>query len=143
MKTQKSILLLGASGHVGQCLQHTAPKTVKVVPLNSQGLDLRGGLLVQAQLGQLLSKHRINCVINAAGFTRVDDAQNAPDEAFAVNAEGVYHLARACAAAKVPMLHFSTDYVFDGAKGAPYEVQNIPRPLNEIGRASCREGMCG
>lgn len=135
MNTQMSILLLGASGHLGQCLQHTAPRTVKVVPLNSQGLDLRGGLLVQIQLEQLLSRHQIKYVINAAGFTRVDDAQNAPDEAFAVNAEGVYHLARACAAAKVPMLHFSTDYVFDGAKGAPYEVQDIPRPLNVYGQS--------
>src|SRR5699024_12077862 len=98
MKTQKSILLLGASGHLGQCLQHTAPKTVKVVPLNSQGLDLCGGLLIQTQLEQLLSRHQINYVINASGFTRVDDAQNATDEDYAVNYECLLHLELVCEA---------------------------------------------
>lgn len=135
MKIQKSILLLGASGHLGQCLQYAAPRSVSVVPLDSRGLDLRSGLLVQIQLAQLLDRYRIDYVINASGFTRVDDAQRAPDEAFSVNANGVYHIARACAAANVPLLHFSTDYVFDGAKGAPYEVQDIPRPLNVYGQS--------
>lgn len=130
-----NIVLLGASGHLGQCLQHTVPQGVNLIALNSRDIDLRRGLLVQLQLKQLFHQYSIHCVINAAAFTQVDAAQTAVQEAFAVNAEGVYHLSRACADAEVPLLHFSTDYVFDGKKGAPYEVGDIPRPLNVYGQS--------
>ncbi len=130
-----SILLLGASGHLGQCLWHTAPKSLHVIPLGSHDLDLRRGLLVQTQLGQLFARQPIRAVLNAAGLTQVDAAQNEVELAYAVNADGVYHVARACADAEVPLLHFSTDYVFDGQKRSPYVVGDIPRPINVYGQS--------
>lgn len=129
------IVLLGATGHLGQCLLHTVPQSIEVVPVYSRDLDLREGLLIQRQVQQLCARHSIRAVINAAAFTRVDEAEHAAAEAFAVNAEGVYHLARACAHAQVPLLHFSTDYVFDGQKRAPYTVDDRPRPLNVYGHS--------
>ncbi|MBF0335939.1 MAG: dTDP-4-dehydrorhamnose reductase, partial [Alphaproteobacteria bacterium] len=63
---------------------------------------------------------RPRLVINAAAFTAVDAAESRPDEAFAINRDGVAWLAAACAGADIPLVHVSTDYVFDGAKGQPY-----------------------
>jgi dTDP-4-dehydrorhamnose reductase len=73
-------------------------------------------------------------IINAAAFNDVDGAEGAPDQAFAVNAVGAGNLADAAARAGAAMVHISTDYVFDGAKGAPYTEDDRPNPLSVYAR---------
>jgi dTDP-4-dehydrorhamnose reductase len=72
-------------------------------------------------------------VINAAAYTDVDACEANPDLCFAVNAEGVRHVAMACREYRVKLVHFSTDYIFDGTKGQPYVEEDPGRPLNVYG----------
>jgi dTDP-4-dehydrorhamnose reductase len=72
-------------------------------------------------------------VVNAAAYTAVDRAESEPEAAFAVNRDGAAHCAEACAVAGIPLIHFSTDYVFDGTKGAPYTEDDAPNPLGVYG----------
>ena len=65
----------------------------------------------------------------------MDRAESEPDLAFAVNRDGAAHLAEACAEAGIPLVHFSTDYVFDGTKGAPYTEADAPNPLGVYGQS--------
>jgi dTDP-4-dehydrorhamnose reductase len=72
-------------------------------------------------------------VVNVAAYTRVDDAEREREAAFAVNAEGALNVARVCGRRNVPLLHISTDYVFDGRKGRPYVESDPPEPLGVYG----------
>jgi len=72
-------------------------------------------------------------VVNCAAFVRVDDCEDHPADAFQVNALGALHVARACAARDAVCAYVSTDYVFDGEKGAPYSEEDQPRPINVYG----------
>jgi len=74
-------------------------------------------------------------VINAAAFTDVDGCETQPERCFAVNAAGVVNLAAACRARGALLIHFSTDYVFDGTKSAPYVEDDECRPLNVYGQS--------
>ncbi len=74
-------------------------------------------------------------MINAAAYTKVDQAEGDSEAAFAVNAEGARHVAKACAAEGCPLLHLSTDYVFDGAKRGPYVESDPPAPINAYGHS--------
>lgn len=97
-----------------------------------RGQGLHAGLdLVRAAILEAKSQLVINC----AGYTDVDGAQAHPEAAMAVNAAGVEAVAQACAAAGKHLLHVSTDYVFDGAKGAPYREDDPPAPLSVYGRS--------
>lgn len=79
--------------------------------------------------------HRPVLVVNAAAYTAVDAAESAPDEAHAVNADGPGHIARACAEAGIPLIHLSTDYVFDGCGERPYTEDDPVAPLGVYGRS--------
>jgi dTDP-4-dehydrorhamnose reductase len=72
-------------------------------------------------------------VINAAAYTAVDRAEDEPDLAFAVNSDGPANIAAACAGAGVPLVHISTDYVFDGTKHGPYAEADAPNPAGVYG----------
>ena len=81
------------------------------------------------------AEFRPDAVINAAAHTRVDQAEDEPEAAFAVNAEGARRIASACAAIGCPLLHLSTDYVFDGLKPDPYVESDPTAPINVYGRS--------
>lgn len=83
----------------------------------------------------LQSGHPPGMVVNCAAYTAVDRAESDPETAFAVNAEGPGNLARICASLKVPLIHISTDYVFDGDSARPYREDDIPRPLGAYGKS--------
>ena len=77
-------------------------------------------------------------VLNCAAFTRVDDAEKERELTLAINATGAGNLARVCAARRLPLLHISTDYVFDGRKGTPYVETDPTAPLNFYGVSKLR-----
>jgi dTDP-4-dehydrorhamnose reductase len=76
----------------------------------------------------------LDLVVNAAAYTAVDKAEEEETLAYRINAEAVEVLARSCAARGVPLIHVSTDYVYDGAKSAPYREDDATAPLNAYGR---------
>ncbi len=95
-----------------------------------------------ADIAGWIAEARPAAVINAAAYTAVDRAESEPDAAGRLNRDAPIAMARACAEADIPFVHFSTDYVFDGEKGAPYVETDPRRPLNVYGRTKA-EGEAG
>jgi len=123
------VLIAGAEGQVGRALTGAAPPRMTVRALGRSQLDLTE----PGQVARVVSDFRPDLVVNAAGYTAVDRAEAEPDAARAVNEEGARHLAEAAAETGARMLHFSTDYVFDGKQGRPYGPDDPPNPLNVYG----------
>ena len=113
----KSILIVGAGGQVGHELAIAAVPH-HLIPLTRSDLDIE----IPEAIEKVFDAHNPDIVINAAAYTAVDKAEHESDAAFAINRDGVGNLARACKQAGIPLLHISSDYVFDGEKsGAWYE----------------------
>lgn len=126
-----NILLTGASGQVGYELQRSLQGLGKVVAPGRTELDLADPDQVRCAV------RRINpgLIINAAAYTAVERAESDPALAFRVNAEAPGLLAAQAQALGAPIVHYSTDYVFDGSKGAPWREDDVPAPLNAYGRS--------
>lgn len=125
------ILLVGRDGQLAQALQRHLAGLGQVHVLGRGQLDL-------AHPGQIREQLRRACpglVINAAAYTAVDLAESEPDAAFAVNATAPRILAEEAARLGAPLIHYSTDYVFDGAKDGPYTEADEPNPLGVYGRS--------
>jgi len=86
-------------------------------------------------LAAALDEETPDALINCAGHTGVDDAEDDPETVMQINADAVGNMARLCKERGVKLVHISTDYVFDGAKGAPYKENDPPRPLNVYGKS--------
>ncbi len=121
------MVLFGGTGQVGRALAEMAGSIDLAAPPRGQ-VDLSRPDTIAALLAA-----RPDIVVNAAAYTAVDRAEDEPEAAFAVNRDGPAALARLCAAAGVPLIHLSTDYVFDGMKTGPYVEDDAPRPLNVYG----------
>ncbi|MEO5921596.1 MAG: dTDP-4-dehydrorhamnose reductase [Pseudolysinimonas sp.] len=119
-------LLLGGAGMLGTDLQRTL--SGKVDAPTSAELDIRDAAAVEA------AASGVDVVINAAAYTRVDDAESHEDDAHAINAVGAENAARAAAAAGAKLVHVSTDYVFDGTADEPYREDAPLNPLGAYGR---------
>src|SRR5262245_58226570 len=104
------VLVTGARGQVGYELLRRAPVGFVVTGLGSSELDIASGEQVQETIAHL----RPQLIINAAAYTAVDKAESEPERAYAINRDGVAHLAKAAARTGIPLLHISTDYVFAG-----------------------------
>jgi len=122
-------LVLGAGGLLGREFASEKPREHEIVALAHADLDVRDTAAVQRVIRDLSP----NWVINASGFTHVDAAERDRDAAFAVNAAAVGELARVCGENRSGLAHFSTDYVFDGAKTGCYREDDEPLPLSVYG----------
>jgi len=125
------ILVLGCHGQVASELEKVAAQEGRRVML--AGRDVLD-LITAEEPTILLDRYRPAAVINAAAFSAVDDAERQPEPAFRLNGEVPTLYARACAERGLPFVHFSSDYVFDGRKGAPYLEDDVRAPLNVYGR---------
>jgi dTDP-4-dehydrorhamnose reductase len=124
------VLVAGREGQVARALlARLGAAGQAVTALEPPELDLTNAASVAAAMAAT----RPDLVVNAAAYTAVDRAEDQPDLAFAVNRDGAGLLAAAAAAAGVPIVHFSTDYVFDGRKGAPYTENDTVNPLGVYG----------
>lgn len=124
------ILILGRHGQLATELQHLAPPAgFEILTLGRDQLDLRK----PGQIAGIFHESTPSVVINAAAFTAVDAAESEPDAAFALNRDAPREIAKACAMLGAPLIHLSTDYVFDGAKSAPYLEADATAPLNVYG----------
>jgi dTDP-4-dehydrorhamnose reductase len=124
-KSRLKTLLIGADGQLGSDLKKIY-SPAELVPLNRPDLDICEYRAVDA----VLARHKPDVVINTAAYHRVDECEDYPDRALAVNALAVRNLALACEKIGAILVHFSTDYVFDGESTRPYTEQDAPRPLN-------------
>jgi len=124
------ILLAGAGGQLGRDLQLTLAGT-DLHPFDHGQLDITDAGAVVA----VVERIRPDWIINAAAFNDVDGAEQAEDQAFAVNAAGAGNLAEAAARVGGAIVHVSTDYVFDGTKGSPYTEDDQPNPLSVYARS--------
>src|SRR5262245_21090565 len=134
-------LLLGRTGQVGTELRELAAcEAIDVVAPDLDELDLTDA----AAVARTIAAQPWSAVINAAAYTDVDRAESEEALALAVNAEAPARLATETARRGIPLLHISTDYVFDGRKGAPYIEQDAATPLNAYGRSKLagERGVC-
>jgi dTDP-4-dehydrorhamnose reductase len=126
------LLLLGGSGQLGTQLHGIPlPQGIQLFAPPRAAVDLRDPTAIQ----RLIATERWNVVINAAGYTNVDRAESEEDLALAINAGAAACLAEEADKRGIPVIYISTDYVFDGGKGAPYVEQDVAAPLNAYGRS--------
>ena len=124
------ILVLGAGGQVGRALNVHMSALGEVVALERRDADLA----VPGSVARAVGRVRPHLVVNAAAYTAVDKAESEPDLAMQVNAHAVRELADACVRCGAALIHYSTDYVFDGAKLDQYAVADAPAPVGIYGR---------
>ena len=129
------VLLLGANGQLGSALRQTRPQGVELIAYDLAELDLATAGDVEERVAQ----SQAQLVLNAAAYTAVDKAETEEALAFRVNAQVVGSMARGAARVGARFVHVSTDYVFDGAKGAPYLPGDPTAPLGVYGRSK-RDG---
>ncbi len=131
----RPILVIGKTGQVASALDARGFGDVPHVALGREDADLASPEMLSAAF----AAHRPCLVVNAGAYTAVDKAESEPALAFAINRDGTARLAELCAVEGVPLIHISTDYVFDGTKPAPYVEDDPIAPLNVYG-ASKAEG---
>ena len=127
------ILVLGAQGMLGRDLTEVLRSSFQeeVFPWDLGEIDIREEKETVEKIGELGP----DVIINAAAFTRVDDCESQKEQAFAVNAEGMKHVALAALKCQAKVVYLSTDYIFDGKKREPYLEGDPPCPLNAYGRS--------
>ncbi len=140
-----TVLVFGGNGQVGRELLRALAPLGTVVATTRSGMLADGSACEVADfdrpdsLPALLDRLRPARVVNAAAYTAVDRAEQEPEAAFRANAQAPGVLARWCAAQGVPLVHYSTDYVFDGQGGTPYREDAPTAPLGVYG-TSKRDG---
>ena len=135
------ILLTGAAGQLGNELLPQLAGLGQVVPTDRDCRDCsapdcrRLDLANPGELETFLNRMQPDLVVNAAAYTAVDRAEDEPELAFAINAEAPGRIARWTQRSQAMLLHYSTDYVFDGQSDHPYREQDTPSPLNTYGES--------
>jgi dTDP-4-dehydrorhamnose reductase len=125
------ILVLGAHGQVARALVAAANPMLSVLALGREDLDLND----LSQIRPAIAAAAPAVVINAAAYTAVDKAESDQVAALRLNRDAPAEAARVCAALAIPLIHISTDFVFDGTKGEPYIESDLLAPLNVYGRS--------
>lgn len=123
------VLITGANGQVGRELMRRVPAGFKAMGMSSAELDITNA----QQLNQVVANLQPQMIINAAAYTAVDKAENEVEQAWAVNCEGVRHLAAVAEQLDIPLLHISTDYVFAGDADKPYQETDATEPTGVYG----------
>ena len=127
----KKILVLGSTGQIGTALKKDLTKWFEVTFLSRNDLDFAGIESLSAKLKDL----KPDFIINSAAYTNVDQAEEFQENAFQVNSLAVEKLSKLANSIGAVLVHFSTDYVFDGKKNTPYTETDIPNPLSIYGKS--------
>jgi dTDP-4-dehydrorhamnose reductase len=129
------IAVTGKAGQVVQALAELSGHDTIILPVGRPELDLT----TEGPFDEALAATKPDVIVSAAAYTAVDKAESEADTAFAVNGRGAGQVARAASRLGVPIIHISTDYVFDGTKDGRWTEADAPNPLNVYG-ASKLEG---
>ncbi len=125
------VLLTGENGQIGSEIKRFVPDFVTLYSYDKRTLDITSIDAVKTVFAECHPDY----VINAAAYTAVDQAEKEPEFAYAINATGVWHLADACQKASIPLIHISTDYIFNGHQHQPYRETDVAMPLNVYGKS--------
>ena len=127
----KKILVTGANGQLGQCLQKISSQfeEFEFIFTDSETLDITN----KEEVNDFFWQNAPDFCINAAAYTAVDLAETDIEKAFLVNADGAENLAEACAENNAQFIHVSTDYVFDGENNLAYTEEDFTNPLGVYG----------
>ena len=144
MSAKTGLLVFGGGGQIGHELCRATHRSgARVTGLGHAAVDITRIDDVLKAVGE----SRPAVVVNAAAYTRVDQAESEPDAAFTVNRDGARHVAEACREAGAALIHLSTDYVFDGTKPAAYDEDDAVNPLGvyakskEAGERAVRDAL--
>src|SRR5262245_45611257 len=128
----RPILVAGRSGQLARCLvESAAQRQTQVVAIGRPELNLEDAASVE----QAARAVEPSAIINAAAYTSVDQAESEPERVYAVNRDGAERLATEAQKRSIPLIHISTDYVFDGQKSASYTEEDAAAPLGVYGRS--------
>jgi dTDP-4-dehydrorhamnose reductase len=125
------VLLTGASGQLGKCIQDRRPGDIKLVTYNYKQLDITD----RQAVFEAVDCNKPDVIINSAAYTAVDKAEADKDKAYLVNHIGSRNLAEAACEINIPLIHISTDYVFDGKSRKPYKPNDLPNPQSIYGKS--------
>lgn len=134
----KKILIIGGNGQLGNCLNKLISEYALDYEFHFTDYDTLD-ITNQKQINEYFSEYEPHYCINVSAYTAVDLAEQEKEKAFAINAEGVRHLAEACTEKGIDLIHISTDYVFSGDTNIPYSEDDFTNPLSVYG-ASKLEG---
>lgn len=126
-----NILLIGSTGQLGTTLHLSLASLGTLTAWNRTDLDLSKPEIIREKI------HLANpdLIINTAAYTAVDRAESESELAHTINATAVHELAKAAQELNCPLIHYSTDYVFDGTKKSPYLETDVPHPINVYGKS--------
>lgn len=130
----KKVLVTGADGQLGQTLEELIKDKVTELDFifaSKKDLDITE----KENLSINFNYNKFDYCINCAAYTNVELAEKAPEVAYNINAEGVKNLAEVCSENNTILIHISTDYVFDGEKNTPYQVDDETNPINVYGKS--------
>ncbi len=132
----KTVLVTGASGQLGKCLQKIAENEHDIdwLFMDSSEIDITS----TCDLSMCFGSKQIDYCINCAAYTNVEKAESESEKAFNINAEGVKNLAEICKAHKTVLIHISTDYVFDGSNNISYKEEDGTNPINVYGASKLK-----
>lgn len=123
------ILVTGRNGQVAQSMLHSTQEGVEIVALGRPELDITD----KTSIAKAVQVYKPDIVVNAAAYTAVDKAETEIQEAFAVNRDGARNVAEIAQDNGLPIIHISTDYVFNGQNENGYKEDDAPGPLNVYG----------
>jgi len=126
------ILITGINGQVGHALMHELTEH-ELIGLTRQNCDLTN----LDQIKQVIDQHQPQLIINPAAYTKVDQAEDEPELAFQINRDAPKVMAEKAREYNIPLIHFSTDYVFDGEKKEAYVEDDPTHPLGVYGQSKC------
>ena len=124
-----NIMLLGSNGQLGKELDHHLSAVGNVYSFSRSKLDITR----EKAVNEVIQNIRPDIIINAAAYTKVDKAEKDKEKAFAINSVSVSNLAQLAKVNRVWLIHYSTDYVFDGTKSEPYNEKDFMNPINIYG----------
>ena len=128
----KKILIIGGNGQLGNCLNKLISEYALDYEFHFTDYDTLD-ITNQKQINEYFSEYEPHYCSNVSAYTAVDLAEQEKEKAFAINAEGVRHLAEACSEKGIDLIHISTDYVFSGDTNIPYSEDDFTNPLSVYG----------
>ena len=133
----KRALIIGGNGQLGQCLKNVDPGSLDMVFLSSA----EANILEASSLTSVFDTYQPDLIINCAAYTAVDLAEDEPLKAAAINAQGPQLLAELCFASDIPLIHISTDFVFDGSTPVPLVETDYAGPVSVYGKTKLQGEM--
>jgi len=133
--SEQHILVIGAAGQLGKCL--TDKLRAQKIPhtlLDRQQADINDTVVLEKIIIEATEQNKVTALINAAAYTNVDKAETEPMLAQRVNVDGPTALAKLCSRFDIPLIHVSTDYVFNGEGKSPYTETDTPSPIGIYGK---------